>query len=216
MPKKKIESIDPEANDEGMCPVTLPSGAIFHVHDKEFTYFTERAKRYLKDNSFPNVSDLQDMDRLLVAELLCHRWGVWLSTQRDYWGDPIDENAIARALNNLSAEIRQLKKNMGIDRDTREKQRGEDSVENYLAQLRVRAKHFGVMREQQLDRALELFNDLKAKMQLMRNTDHKEQIEQKVTPEQVLTWIWEEVIPRYDEIDAHFRENEQRYWIRKL
>lgn len=206
----------PTTEDDGMRAVTLPSGAAGLVHEDEVTYFRERSKRYMKDNSFHNISDLQDIDRLLVAELLWFRYGFWLATQRNYWGEQVDEKELHRAIKDLSVEIRALKKSLSLDKETRDKQRGEDSPAAYIVELRRRAREFGYMRERQLDRALELFNELKSKVSLYDNCNEDERVEMGIqTPDKILDWIREEVIPKYDEVDQHFRDNEQKYWIRK-
>lgn len=203
-------------SEDGHEPVTLPSGAEFHVHLEEKDYFEERRDKYLADNKFTNISDMQDIDRMLIMEVLVWRWGRWLSTGRDYWGEPVDANQIQRHFSDYSKELRQLKQSLGIDKITRDKQRGEDSVEAYIENLRVRAKAFGVMREKQLDKALELMNDIKAQAIFYQNCDERERVEQGCTAEKVLEWIIETVIPAYDAIDEHFRENDQRYWIRQM
>lgn len=199
---------------EGMVPVVLPSGATFLVHQQEQQYFKQRASKYLSDNDFHNVSDYMDVDRLLIAELLCHRWGLWISTQRDYWGEPVDENSLQKSLKEHSAEIRQLKKALGLDRETREKIRGEDSVDNYLAQIRQRALHFGYMRNEQAAKAIELFMDLDALITLHKNCDEKEKIELGVQVDDVMRWIEDEAIPRFRKVDEEFRKG-QKTWIRE-
>jgi hypothetical protein len=197
-----------------MVLVQLPSGAIFPVHSEEVDYLTERTELYLKQNHFPNISDLQDVDRMLVLELMCYRWGVWLSRQKNWWGDTIDENETSKVFKEYSNELRQLKKLLGIDKVARDKQKGEDSVSAYLANLQSRAKEFGVMRERQLDRALELFQELKALVTLNANTDAHEQREMHVTDADVLEWLRDIAVPEFDEVDAHFRTHQQRMWIR--
>lgn len=196
--------------------VVLPSGARFHVHEKEVDYFNERASRYLEDNKLTNISDLQDIDRMLIMETLCWRWGNWLSWQKDYWGDAIDIGTYQKQISDTSRELRLIKKALGIDKETRDRQRGEDSVEKYLENLRVRAKEFGYTREKQLDKALELFNELQALIQLHHNCDEVEQRELRCRQEDVITWITEVAMPQYQEIDAYFRENQQRFWVRKV
>lgn len=200
---------------EGMAAVELPSGAEFMVHEQELSYFRQRVAKYLSDNDFINVSDFQDVDRLLTLELLAHRYGFWLSTQRDYWGDPVDENSLQKHLKESSAEIRMLKKEMGLDRATREKLRGEDSVENYNANLRERALHFGYMRDEQFAMSIELFMELQAKITLHDNCTEKERIERSITTEDLMNWLRETAIPKFNNIDLEFRK-EQRMWIRKM
>lgn len=197
-----------------MVLVQLPSGAEFDVHPQEVDYFQERVERYGKDNHFTNISDLQDVDRMLMAELLCYRWGRWISTQRDYWGDPVDVNEIQKQFKEHSTELRQLKKLLGIDKVARDKQRGDDSVAAYIENLRLRAKEFGIMREGQLAKALELFRQLQALLTLHRNCDDIERRDMHLTQADVLEWIETVAMPEFEEIDNYFRSHSQRFWIR--
>lgn len=201
---------------DNLSPVMLPSGGLFNVHDKEVQWFNDRRTKYLQDNHFTNISDLQDLDRLLTTELLVWRWSIWVSQKSDYWGDPIDENAWQKAIKEHSAEIRQLKKSLGLDKESRDKQKGEGSPAHYLENLRERAKHFGYMRNEQSNKAIELFQQLKALLVLHDNCDEQEQIEQKITAEEFLSWIRETAIPEFDEIDEKFRSEQQTYWIRDM
>lgn len=203
--------------EEGL-PVTLPSGAQFMVlTTAEVRYVEDRAARYLTDNHFVNVSDFQDVDRMLILELLCFRWGLWISNQRDYFGESIDDTgSLRRSLGDYSAELRQLKKMLGIDKGARDKQKGEDSVSVYIENLRARGKEFGIVRERQLDKALELFNELKALVTLHDNSDPKEQAEMHCGSEDVFDWIRTVAMPEYDAIDAHFRKHSQGIWIRDM
>lgn len=210
-----MAEIDDIRTESNMAPIMLPSGALFYVHDSEVAYVNDRAKKYMTDNKFQNVSDLQDLDRMLTFECFCYRWSKWISSQMDYWGDSIDSDKLQKALNSTSSELRAIKKSIGVDKETREKQRGEDSVDTYLMNLRARAKEFGIVRNQQLDMALELFNELKAILILHNNCTEEERKEQKVTVPEVFDWIVKEAIPRYDAIDLKFRTDSQKYWIRR-
>lgn len=202
---------------EDGLPVQLPSGATFVVlTQSEVDYVTERVGRYLADNHFVNVSDFQDVDRMLILEVLCFRWGLWISKQRDYFGDPVDEAALRRSLNDYSGELRQLKRTLGIDKLARDRQRGEDSVAVYLDNLRARAKEFGIMREGQLAKALELVAQLIALVTLHDQSDDIERREMHVTTEDVLDWIRTVFMPEFQAVDAHFRQHAQRFWIRSM
>lgn len=209
-----MTNASPDEHDEDLVPVTLPSGGVFWVYGREVTYFNDRVRRYLEDNRFTNVSDLQELDRIITLEAICWRWGIWISQQKDYWFEAVDEKELARSLKDASGEIRLLKNKLGIDKLTRDKVRGEDSMSSYLENLRLRAREFGVMRESQLGKALELFNELKARVQLLDNTTPDEQREEHCTIDDVLDWIRLIAIPEYDAIDAHFRANQQRFWVR--
>lgn len=201
---------------DGMVPVRLPSGATFPVHSEEVDYIVERAQRYLSENHFSNVSDFQDVDRMLIMELICFRWGTWISRQKDYWGDPVDLDQLQASLKAHSVELRQVKKGLGIDKVARDKSKGEDSVPAYLNNLLRRAKEFGVHREQQTSTALELFNQLKSLVTLHLNADEIERQELHVQMDDILDWLVNIAFPEYDRLDEHFRQNSQRYWVRSI
>jgi hypothetical protein len=201
---------------DGGYSVLAPSGADFQVlTPEEVAYFEERAQRYTTDNHFVNVSDFQDVDRMLIMELMCYRWGLWLSQERDYWGNAVDLDALKKALFEYSKELRLLKKSLGIDKAARDKERGEN-VSDYLETLKQRAKEFGVMREQQLTKCITLFQELSALVTLHKNTDEVERRENNVELHDIFEWIDSIAIPEFESIDRHFRENSQKFWIRKL
>lgn len=201
--------------DEGI-PVRLPSGANFLVlTDSEKNYVEERVTRYLADNHFVNVSDFQDIDKMVIFELFMHRWSLWMSKGVDYYNDPVDAKVLAQQLNAYSTELRLLKKNLGIDKVARDRQRGDDSAAAYLDNLRRRAKEFGVMRNKQSAKAIELFQQLKSLIILHDNCDELEQRENACTIDDVMAWVREIAIPEFDALDETFKREKQSQWIRK-
>lgn len=200
--------------DEGF-PVQLPSGATWYVLTQdESDYLVDRVHRYLTDNRFTNVSDVQDIDRMVMFELLVHRWTLWLSKGVDYYNDEVNSRELADRVNAYSTEIRQLKKGLGVDKVARDRARGDDSVVAYLEQLKVRAGEFGIMRNEQFSKVIELFHQLKALIIYNANTDELEKREQHITDEDLLDWIKNVAIPEFDAIDATFRDEKQKLWVR--
>lgn len=199
-----------------MVAVALPTGAMFPVHTQETEYLTGLARRYMADNHFTNIVDLQDLDRLLIIELMCFRWGVWLSRGCDYSDGEIDSDALEKSLVKHSAEARQIKSQLDVTKRARDKAKGEDSVPVYLSNLLARAKEFGVFRERQLAKALELTHDLKALVKLHLNCDDIERAELHIEVEDVLEWVITVYIPEFDAIDEYFRTHDQRFWVRTL
>jgi hypothetical protein len=204
------------AVNEGI-PVTLPSGATFFVltSDEEH-YLAERVRRYMGENRFINISDHQDIDKMVVFEMFVHRWSLWLSRGMDYYGEEVDSKQLAERISSYSTELRLLKKNLGIDKVTRDRQRGDDSVAAYLDGLKQRAREFGVMRNEQFAKVIELFMQLQALIQVHDNSDEIERKEQAVTQDDIFEWIRDFAIPEFQRIDADFRETEQKLWIRKM
>lgn len=204
------------AVEDGL-PVKLPSGAQYKVLTKsEVHYVKERVKDYMSHFKWENTSDLQDVDRMIMFELLVYRYGIWVSGRSDYFGDPVDENQLRKTMADLSGELRQLKKSLGIDKASRDKERGDDSVPMYLEKLRQRAKEFGINRNMMMDKGLILSQQLIALYQLYQNCDTQERIEQRCRPEDVMRWIGEVFMPEFQVVDKAFRENQQRYWVQEL
>ncbi len=198
--------------------VVAPSGAIFPVlNDDEREYFEEVSKRYLSDNHFSNITDLQDLDRIIHMELMCHRWNSWISKEMDYNGDAIDQEKTLRAVTDLSKEIRLIKKQLGIDKSSREKDKGE-SIAKYIDDLRIRAKEFGVTRNNQAIKAITLFKQLESLMVLNKNCTPEERRENKdikAEVDDIFDWLTTIAIPEMNEIDEEFRKH-QKMWIRTM
>ena len=198
---------------EDLIEVTAPSGAPFSVMtDAEKRYFEKVAADYMRDNRFSNTSDLQDLDRILIWETMCWRWGLWLSQEKDYWGNDLDLEVIRKSLNDYSKELRLLKKALGIDKVSRDKDKGEQ-VATYIMNLGQRAKEFGVMRNQQAVKAITLFQELIALITLHDNCTPEERKENHIQEADILNWI-REVREEFEQIDKDFRANSQTYWVR--
>jgi hypothetical protein len=151
-----------------------------------------------------------------MFEMLVHRYGNWVSRRLDYFDEPVDENGLRKVMHDLSGELRQLKKSLGIDKVGRDKERGDDSVPAYLEKLRQRAKEFGVNRNNIMDKGFELCNQLIALYQLMSNCDQQEQIEMKCRPEDIIDWLGTSFIPEFTAVDEAFRKTSQRYWVQDI
>lgn len=203
-------------SEQDSLSVRAPSGATYTVlNEAEAAYFEDHRDRYLSDNHFTNMSDLQEVDRVLVMEMMCWRWSNWITAGYDYFGTVIDDQALQKQIKEYSSELRLIKKALGIDKTSRDKDKG-DSIAEYIENIRRRAKEFGYHREEQLTKALILFNELSALITLHDNCDERERKENHVTQMDVMQWIRDTAIPEYEAIDAHFRQTKQRLWIRSL
>lgn len=197
--------------------VTGPGGGRFTVMtETERQQFEDLVATYTAHNQLVNISDQQDLERVIYLELLSLRYANWLSTETDYTGELIDARQVSTMMKDFSGELRQLKKSIGIDKPSRQREQSE-SLSDYIENLKMRAKEFGIMREEQLTAALTLFNDLRAAITLHDNCHNEEERkEQNATIDDILRWLREEAFPEYDEIDKYFIDNSQRYWVKDL
>ncbi len=202
-------------HEEDLMPVKTPSGSMFYVYKREKKYWEDRVKRYLQDNHFTNVADLQVLDRIIMLELFCWRYGLWQSQQEDYWHEPVDEGQMSKMIKDNSVELRGLIATLGIDKVTRDKVRGEDSTAKFIENLKIRAKEFGVMREHQLTEALNIMAEVKARLVLYDQCTPDERREMQCDVEHFMDWLRTVAMPQFDAVDEHFRTNQQRLWIRE-
>lgn len=195
--------------------VTGASDAEFEVLTKEEKdIFEGTLRKYLDEYKFENISDLQDLDRLVSLELLSYRYTAWLIRGSDYDNLKFAEKDVRDHKVKVDKEIRDLKKSLGMDRKNRFESEQQSTAE-YLNNLLRRAKEFGVHRNSQVAKSMDLFNDLKTMIGLHDRTDEEERRHLGVDTEQILDWIRNQAIPEYDEIDNAFRK-EQRYWIQEV
>lgn len=199
--------------------VATPAGATFPVmNEEERGYFEDISTRYMADNHFTNVTDLQDLDKIVCMELLCWRWQNWLSREKDYWDQPVDPQQMQKYINEFSKEVRYLKKNINMDKSSRDKERSE-SIATYIHNLGVRAKEFGVVRNEQAIKAITLFKELESLLTLYDNCTPEERKEHKhlrVQQDDIFNWIRDIAVPEMNQIDAKFRQTSQTLWIQDV
>lgn len=199
---------------EAGIPVELPSGATYYtITHAEAEYLRDRIHRYMSDNHFINVSDIQEIDRLITLETLSHRWTMWISKGRNYYDEDINIKQHSDMVQDASREIRQMKKALGLDKPSRDKVRGDDSVAALWDHLLRRAREFGYMRNEQLIATITAFQRIKALIQFHDNCDEIERKENACELEDIFEVLREE-IAKFDKVDEDFRHQKQTLWIR--
>ncbi len=200
---------------EASYEVIAPSGVSFVVITvSEEEQFNNMVRRYTSDNHFNNVSDLQDLDRIIFLELLCYRYSLWVSVGHDYFNEPISEPDLNKQIKDMSTEVRQLKKALSLDKESRDKDKGQD-VASYIHNLGIRAREFGVARNEQAVSAVTLMHELKSLVEFHENCTEEERRENGIKMEDLYEWIKDIAIPKFVQLDSDFREK-QTYWVRDL
>jgi hypothetical protein len=204
-----------EGLDEQGIPVELPSGATHYtITHSEAEYLRDLAARYLSDNHFVNIADLKEIDRLITMETLVHRWQMWISKGRNYYDEDVNIKLHNDMVADASREIRQMKKALGLDKPSRDKVRGDDSVAALWDHLLRRAREFGYMRNEQLTATITAFQRIKALIQFHDNCDELERKENACELDDVIEVIRAE-IAKFDRVDERFRHETQQLWIRQ-
>lgn len=206
---------DPDGEEIEVIPVEGAGGLSLKVLGaEEKEWFETNLRKYQSEYAFENVADLQDLDRLLGLELLSYRWTGYLIQGVDRAGKRIVDKEVRIGKEKVDGEIRLLKSAMGMDRKNRLTAETE-SVPEYLKNLLRRAHEFGVHRDQQIAKSIDLLMELKKLVGLQERTDEEEAIMLGVSDRQIVQWIRDVAIPEYDAIDDAFRQN-QKLWIKEV
>lgn len=194
-------------------PVVTPTGETITVlNEAERAYYMSLVDRYQTDLAFQNVADVESVKLIVALETALHRWTQWLLSEKDYSGRPILPDKVKRDIKDVSVEVRQLKEALGIDRKTRERDHGE-TIADMFHNLGIRARKFGIMRNEQAVSAITLWLELVGLVTFYQKSSPAERIEFHINAEDVVNWIITK-IPEFNKIDAEFRKTEQQYWIR--
>lgn len=198
--------------------VKLVTGKVISVlNAEEASWFNNARDTYLQQTKFTEHTDMQDLDRLLVHELMVYRWTCWISAGVDYDDNAADEHDLQRNIKLYSDQIIKIKESMGLTKKAREEKANKGNFADYLTTLKARAKEFGIHREEQLDKALELLNELFAIVTAFERSDEEEREKMGFKNEKsILEWIVNTAQPEYQALDDYFRANQQRYWVRDL
>jgi len=209
--------IDPDdgSGSGGDFSVVSPAGHTLTVlTQSEKDFYEQKAERYQLDNKFQNVSDLGELDRILTMELMVHRWSQWQITEVDYNGIPVDIANLQRYIENFSKEIRAIKKDLGMDKATRDKD-SSSNVADYIHKLGLKAREFGIHRNNQMVQVITDWQELRGKVELSDNSNEAEKREFKCSRDDVWEWMVNDLFPRFEKLDDDFREK-QKLWIREL
>lgn len=195
--------------------VESPTGSPFHLQtEQEGIWYERQRDMYLEHNRFTNVSDLEDLGRLLTLEIMVYRWTTWLTQGFDYLAGRVNETELKNAIKEYSVEIRLVKASLGIDRAQREKDKGE-SVGDYIAMLLRRANEFGVHRNEQYEKSVTFLWELISMVETYDRCDEQERRELDLSPESILEWVRTRVMPEWEQLNDDFRAN-QAIWIADL
>lgn len=198
--------------------VQLVSGKSAMVQTvQESEWFNETRDSYTKDLKLTEATDLRDLDRLLVLELMVFRWTQQLASGTDYDGDMIDDEQVRKNIKEYSDQINKVKESMGLSKKIRDAAAAEGNFAAWLSDLKSRAKVFGIHREKQLGKALTLMNELFAIVGAFDRADQEERKKLGFEDEkEILDWIRSTMKAEFVAVDDYFREHEQRYWIRDM
>lgn len=211
---------DPGSAEVGstLFDVALCSGETLRVQTAvEQRWFNQTKERYLAETRFTDNTDMQDLDRLLGLELMSFRWNQHLASGYDYDNNVVDDDLLRKQVKDQSETITRLKASLSLDKRSRDQALNEGNFNAWFMDVKRRAKLFGIHRENQLNVALALMNELSGIVGAFDRSDEEERKKLGFeTEHDILQWIRESMLPDFKKVDEHFIENEQKLWKRDM
>lgn len=215
-----LGSGESESKTGGAWTVTTASGATLPVNDAEEKAYYERLRDgYASTYEFTDYSDIADLDRILSMELLSYRFTKQLGQGFDQHGIPLttkDLSALNRSLKDTGDALARAKDALGVSKTARDLGAEEDPAQ-YLIELRRRALAFGVHRNNQVNQAIAVLQEL---INITQTYLRANDLERSHTPfrsaEDIVRYIAGDVAEQVEALDAHFREHGQSLWVGKI
>jgi hypothetical protein len=200
-------------------PVKTLSGHELRLQTQsEQIYFISARDNYLSEAHYTVSTDLRDLDRLLLLEVQMFAAQTQLATKRSFSGLELsgaEQAELRKVLKETAPMVASIQDGLGLSKAKREANQA--TVAGYLQTLRERAKEFGVMRETQLGKALELMNSIFATAGAYKRSNAEERKKLGFeSAEDVIDYMLEVAKPEFDAVDAHFRTHSQKFWIRTV
>lgn len=203
-------SVSDHDDDDSTIFVTTPSKAKWPVLTKEEAkVYNSSKKAYMDELRFDNHIDIKELDRLLAQELLWYRRSYWTSLERDYNGEMIGPD-VEKGIVEASKAIMEIKKNLGLDKRTRDGGNAE-SISELWDYLCLRAREFGILRNQQAIKAIDILKTMEAMLTAYDGSTGPERKQFGFEIEDIIEYFRSE-LPNFNAIDDAFREG-QALWI---
>lgn len=209
--------------------VELPAGGVMHLQTPDEVELWESAvERYSTEYTFQKHNDKVTLGLLLQQQVVLFRAQTAINGMEpeiDAGGVPtgsykrvqIDAGEMAahqKAMNTASAEMRNLEKQLGIDKATRE-QGGAHTVDNYLKMLKKAAHERGIHISRRTLEYERVINETRWKLRMLFTADAEDRSYHNITPKSVLEWLREEC-DKLEEVDKTFNKEKGKLFVGQL
>jgi hypothetical protein len=209
--------------------VDLPAGGVLYMQTPdEVALFEGSRERYEEEYAFTKTNDKFNLGTLLLQQVQLFRAqtaingmvpevdGKGLPTGR-YKRVEMDSNDIVKyqkILQEASAEVRNLEKQLGIDKGTREKG-NTHTIGSYVKTLKRAAHERGIHITKRTLEYERVVNELRWKLRLLFNADREDREYHNITPRNILEWLREEC-DKLEEVDKTFAKEKGKLYVGAL
>lgn len=209
--------------------VDLPAGGHLYLQSAdEVDFWEESAAKYHEEYTLAKQNDLITLGALLLQQVILYRCQTEINGMMpkvDEGGVPTGEymrvdldqrelEGIQKRMLEAAKEMRELEKQLGIDKKTRE-QGGTHTLDDYVKTLKRAAHTRGVHIAERTLEYERVINDLRVRLRLLYNADDEDRQYHNITPKSILDWLLGET-DRLAEVDRKFNEQKGSVFAGKL
>jgi hypothetical protein len=209
--------------------VELPAGGTMHLQSDEEVEIWEKAlERYREDYTFAKMNDLFTLGSLLQQQLILFRAQVRINGMEpvldakrvptgQYQAVELEPSQVSHYQKQViaaSTEMRNLEKQLGIDKATRE-QGGTHTVDSFLSTLKRAAHERGVHISKRTLEYERVINDLRTRLRILKNGDAEDRAYHNISPKTILLWLDDEC-DTLAKVDQEFNRDKGKLFVGKL
>lgn len=208
--------------------VTLPAGGKLHLLSiDEVELWETSMKRYIDAYTLVEQNDLLTLGAILSQQLVVFRAQQDLSGMEAEVDDegiptgryrkakkPKDAVGAAGAITRASAEIRDLEKQLGIDKKTREAG-GQHTVIDYVKTLKAAAREYGLHLSKRVKEYERVCMEARWKLRLLENGDAEDLEYHDLSPDKFIGWLRGE-LAKLEEVDKQFAREKGALYVGRL
>jgi hypothetical protein len=209
--------------------VELPAGGTMHLQSPDEVALWEGAlERYRDDYTFSKMNDLFTLGSLLQQQIILFRCQTQINGMEPETGPngvptgnykvvELDAGLLdkyQKQMNAASKEMRELERQLGIDKATRESG-GAHTVDSYLKEVKRAAYQRAIHITQRTLEYERVINDLRVRLRILMNGDAEDRAYHNITPKSIILWLKEEC-DTLAEVDKKFNKEKGKLFIGKL
>lgn len=208
--------------------VELPAGGKLHLQSiDEVEMWDTSMKRYIDAYQLAEQNDLLTLGAILTQQLIIFRAqqdlngmepaldeeGIPTGQYRKA-GKPRDASAAANSITRASAEIRELEKQLGIDKKTREAG-GQHTVIDYVKNLKAAARQYGLHVSKRVKEYERVCMEARWKLRLLANGDAEDLQYHGLSEATFCQWMRDE-LGKLEEVDERFAQEKGALFVGRL
>lgn len=209
--------------------VNTPTGAKLLLRSQEeVEYYNELAKAYLEDYRLHRVSEKVLLSSILAQALNIYRCqaelvgirekvdagGIGLGEYEEVKLSPADRTGLQKQIGEATKEIREIEKQLGIDKKSRDAG-GAETTADYLTMLKRAAHRMGVHINKRVKLYEEFAMQMRWRLRLLRNGDDEDRRYHNISEANICAWA-ENVLKQLENYDKKFAKDQAKLFAGKL